>query len=67
MSRPIEMCGKMAEPSWTYDDLQTELREFERQLKAAGLKPSSVHTYTDRTRRFLRWLVRAYTPRGPVG
>ncbi len=34
----------MAEPSWTYQELQAELREFERQLKAAGLKPNSIQT-----------------------
>ena len=57
----------MAEPTWTYRELQAELREFERQHKAAGLKPNSVQTYADRTSRFLRWLVGDYTPRGPVG
>lgn len=57
----------MTEPSRTYEELQAELQEFERQLKAAGLKPNSIQTYTDRTSRFLRWLVGDYTPRGPVG
>jgi len=46
--------------------LQEELAAFERQLQQAGLKPNSVQTYTDRTNRFLRWLVGDYTPRGPV-
>jgi hypothetical protein len=31
------------------------------------LKPNSIQTYTDRTSRFLRWLVGDYTPRGHVG
>lgn len=58
----------MTEPTWTHQELQAELREFERpELKAAGLKPNSLQTYTDRTSRFLRWLVGDYTPRGPVG
>ena len=56
----------MAERSWTYRELQEELAAFERQLQQAGLKPNSVQTYTDRTNRFLRWLVGDYTPRGPV-
>jgi hypothetical protein len=57
----------MTEPSWTYPELQADLQLFERQLKAAGLKPTSIQTYTDRTSRFLRWLVGDYTPRPPVG
>ena len=56
----------MAEQSWTHEELLAELVEFERELKAAGLRNSSVHTYTDRTSTFLRWLVGDYTPRGPV-
>lgn len=57
----------MAEQSWTHDELLDELEGFERELRAAGLRDSSVRTYTDRTRTFLRWLVGDYTPRGPVG
>lgn len=50
---------------WTIDELHAELGRFEAELRAAGLKDASVHTYTDRTERFLRWLVGDYTPRGP--
>lgn len=56
----------VAEKSWTHDELLDELEGFERELKAAGLRDSSVRTYTDRTRTFLRWLVGDYTPQGPV-
>lgn len=52
--------------TWTYEELRSELDEFERDLRRAGLRDSSVHTYVDRTERFLRWLVGEYEPRGPV-
>jgi hypothetical protein len=54
----------MAE-SWTIDDLRVELGRFERELRAAGLKDSSVQTYVDRSARFVTWLAGNYTPRGP--
>ena len=57
----------VAEQSWTHDELLEELEGFGRELRAAGLRDSSVRTYTDRTRTFLRWLVGDYTPRVPVG
>jgi hypothetical protein len=56
----------VSEQTWTHAELLAELEEFERELKAAGLRDSSVRTYTDRTSIFLRWLVGDYTPRGPV-
>ncbi len=46
-------------------ELREELRGFEHQLRAAGLKETSVATYVDRTSRFLRWLEGDYQPRGP--
>lgn len=52
--------------AWTADELDRELKRFEDELKAAGLRPSSVHTYVDRTERFLRWLRGDYHPRRPV-
>ena len=42
---------------WTIEDLHDELRRFEAELQAARLSPASIHTYVDRTERFLRWLV----------
>lgn len=50
---------------WSLEDLRAELRRFEAELRAAGLRDSSVHTYVDRTERFLRWLQGDYTPKGP--
>ena len=47
------------------DELREQLRRFERELRAAGLKESSVTTYVDRTGRFLKWLDGDYQPRGP--
>jgi hypothetical protein len=46
-------------------ELRAELRRFEDQLRAAGLKETSVTTYVDRTSRFLKWLEGGYQPRGP--
>jgi hypothetical protein len=50
---------------WTLEDLWTDLEEFERELNVAGLRKSSIHTYVDRTSRFLRWLAGDYQPQGP--
>jgi hypothetical protein len=46
-------------------ELRAELSRFEHQLRAAGLKETSVTTYVDRTGRFLKWLEGDYQPRGP--
>lgn len=50
---------------YSVDELHAELRRFERQLRAAGLKETSITTYADRTNRFLKWLDGDYQPRGP--
>lgn len=55
----------MPRQQWTLDELRDELARFEQDLRAAGLKENSVHTYVDRTDRFLRWLADDYQPRGP--
>ena len=52
--------------AWTIDDLHAALAEFEAELRAAQLRESSVSTYVDRTRRFIRWLDDDYSPRGPI-
>lgn len=39
--------------SWTADELGRELKRFVDELKAAWLRPSSVHTYIHRTGRFV--------------
>lgn len=50
---------------WTLEDLWRDLEKFEQELRAARLRESSVHTYVDRTSRFLRWLAGEYQPQGP--
>jgi hypothetical protein len=57
----------MAAESWTIDDPRRELARFERELRDAGLTDSSVHTYVDRSGRFVSWLAGEYEPRGPIG
>jgi hypothetical protein len=47
---------------WTMAELQDELRRFEADLRAAGLKENSVATYVGRSQYFLSWLVGEYTP-----
>jgi len=47
---------------WTTDQLREELTHFEQELRAAGLSSSTVHTYVDRSERFLRWLDGDYQP-----
>ena len=41
---------------WTIEELHSQLARFEAELVAAGLSPGTVHTYVDRSERFLRWL-----------
>jgi hypothetical protein len=52
---------------WTTEELWRKLDEFETVLTEAQLKRSSVRTYVDRTKFFLRWLDGDYEPRGPQG
>ena len=55
----------MEPPRYSVYELREELRRFERELRAVGLKENSVTTYIDRTGRFLKWLEGDYQPRGP--
>ncbi len=50
---------------WTVTKLHRALEEFEVDLRNAGLVESSVRTYVDRSRYFIRWLDGDYSPRGP--
>jgi hypothetical protein len=50
---------------YSVDELREELRRFERELHAAGLKETSVITYVDRSGRFLKWPDGDYQTRGP--
>jgi hypothetical protein len=56
---------RMTPQNWTTDELRAELLRFERELRAANLKDSSIQTYVDRSGRFLKWLDGDYHPRGP--
>jgi hypothetical protein len=51
--------------TWSVVDLMGELERFEREARAAGLKETSVRTYVDRSRIFVRWLAGAYQFQGP--
>lgn len=55
----------MSQELWSLDDLRGELARFEAELRAAGLRDTSVRTYIDRTERLLRWLAGDYQPQGP--
>ena len=48
---------------WTVAELNAALDEFEAELVSAGLAESSVRTYVDRSRYFVRWLDDDYKPR----
>jgi len=51
--------------TWTLGELRPELERFEGELRAAGLKRTTINTYVDRAEVFLRWLAGDYHPRGP--
>lgn len=48
--------------SWTVDELLVELERYEAELIEAGKKDSTVITYVDRAKRFVRWLDGEYAP-----
>lgn len=54
----------MRATSWTIEELEAELQRFECEARAAGLTEKTVQTYTDRPRRFLRWLAGDYQFKG---
>jgi hypothetical protein len=60
--RPVSATGS---GHYSPAELRAELRRFEHQLRAAGLRETSIATYVDRTSRFLKWLEGDYQPRGP--
>jgi len=49
----------------TGTELHELLREFEAELRTAGLEETTVRTYVDRSTYFIRWLDGDYRPRGP--
>lgn len=48
--------------TWTMPELMDALAAFERDLREAGLSENTVHTYVDRSERFLRYLTGDYRP-----
>jgi hypothetical protein len=52
---------------WTDDDLTAALALYEGELVAAHLRPTSVRSFVDYGRRFLRWRVGDYRPRNAAG
>ncbi len=50
---------------WTVAELHEALEGFEVELRGAGLEESSIRTYVDRSRYFVRWLDGDYQPRRP--
>jgi hypothetical protein len=55
----------MKEQRWSRDELVTQVRAFERELRAAGLSKHTVSTYVGRVDTFVRWLQGNYKPVGP--
>jgi hypothetical protein len=53
------------EQMWTISELYAELERFEQAAMAAGLAESSVRTYVDRSRNFVRWLAGEFEFHGP--
>lgn len=53
--------------AWTNDQLFEALNRYEQECEDAGLRPNSVHSYVDYSRRFLRWRVGDYRPRNACG
>ena len=51
--------------SYTVTELERKLNEFQEVLIEAGLAENTIHTYVDRSQRFLAWLAGRYVPRGP--
>lgn len=54
----------MAAERWTVEDLRAELERFRVELRAAGLRESTVYSYLSGSALFVRWLAGEYVPRG---
>lgn len=53
----------MDRSTWSLEGLWEEVDRFRADLLAAGLSPTSVESYVQAVRRFLRWLAGEYRPR----
>jgi hypothetical protein len=47
---------------WTLEELHEQLARYEDALRTAGMTSSTIQTYVDRPRRFLKWLGGDYQP-----
>lgn len=56
---------RRVDDTWTIRELLEELERFETAARGAGLAESSVRTYVDRSRIFVRWLAGEYQFHGP--
>lgn len=50
--------------AWSMEALEQALAEYERRLVDAGKERSTVFTYVDQSRRFVRFLAGDYEPEG---
>jgi hypothetical protein len=53
--------------TWSLAELHMELDRFEEAARAAGLAETSVRTYVERSRYFVRWLAGDFHFRGSNG
>jgi hypothetical protein len=51
--------------TWTISELYADLERFEHAARSAGLAESSIRTYVDRSRNFVRWLAGDFQFHGP--
>lgn len=49
---------------WTSEDLFEALGRYETECMDAGMRPKAIHSYWDYARRFLKWRIGDYRPRG---
>lgn len=52
----------MAGQTWTVEQLHTQLKQYEQELRAANMTPETVQSYADRAHRFVSWLSGDYKP-----
>jgi hypothetical protein len=52
----------MPHQCWTIAELREELARFKQELAAAAMAEDTIHTYVDRSNRFVNWLAGEYEP-----
>jgi hypothetical protein len=48
--------------SKTLDEIEAALREYERQIEASNMTPSTKHTYVLHSENFVKWLRGEFVP-----